>query len=202
MLSVACMFIYSSHGKWVFPLLLWSFPPNTNFISFPTPDCWVCAAAPAFSHWPVYLQLTWEGGLPPSPVEFFFPPPLLQAFKLLVAGCVPLLLPSPAGLLWGISPLPLFSAQGTPPSLLCDFFVLIAYYSVCVFFLFSLGGGQSVQGDMLIWPRVVYGSITCHLAHLVVHVFPSRLGAAVSEYSNLKLAKDTMGRGPESSEEF
>jgi hypothetical protein len=49
-LSQAGMFIYSSHGKWVFPPLLWSFPP----------------------------------------------PPLLQAFPLLVAGRLPLLLPSRA----------------------------------------------------------------------------------------------------------
>jgi hypothetical protein len=39
-LSRACMFIYSSHGKWVFPSLLWSFP---------APDCWACAVTPAFS---------------------------------------------------------------------------------------------------------------------------------------------------------
>jgi hypothetical protein len=46
-LSQACMFIYSSHGKWVFPPLLWSFPPTATFTSFPSPGCW--AAAPAFS---------------------------------------------------------------------------------------------------------------------------------------------------------
>jgi hypothetical protein len=67
-LSLACMFVYSSCGKWVFPPLLWSFPPNTIFTSFPAPDCWVCAAAPAGRH--VCLQLTWEVGLPPSPVGF------------------------------------------------------------------------------------------------------------------------------------
>jgi hypothetical protein len=45
-LSQACVFIYNSHRKWVFPPLLWSFPPTATFISFPTPDCWVCATAP------------------------------------------------------------------------------------------------------------------------------------------------------------
>jgi hypothetical protein len=35
-------------------------------------------------------------------------------------------------------------------------------------FLFSLGGGWSVQGAMLIWLKVVCGSTACHLAHLVV----------------------------------
>jgi hypothetical protein len=48
-LSQACVFIYSSSGKWSFPPLLWSFPPTTTFTSFPTPGCWACAAAPAFS---------------------------------------------------------------------------------------------------------------------------------------------------------
>jgi hypothetical protein len=74
-------------------------------------------------------------------------------------------------------PSPLFGTQGAPPSLLYVFFVVIAYYSV--FFLFSMGGGRSVQGAMLIWPRVSCGSTTCHLAHLVVCVFPSHLGTAV-----------------------
>jgi hypothetical protein len=33
------------------PLLLWSFPPNATVTSFPVPDCWACATAPAFSSW-------------------------------------------------------------------------------------------------------------------------------------------------------
>jgi hypothetical protein len=50
LLSQACVFIYSSPGKWIFLLLLWSFPPTATFISFPTLACWACAAAvPAFS---------------------------------------------------------------------------------------------------------------------------------------------------------
>jgi hypothetical protein len=50
------------------PPLLWSFPPTATFTSFPTPECWACAAAPA--GWCVCLQLRWEVDLPPSPVEF------------------------------------------------------------------------------------------------------------------------------------
>jgi hypothetical protein len=50
-LSQACVFIYSSHGKWVFPPLLWSFPPTATFTSFSASGCWVCATAPAFSSW-------------------------------------------------------------------------------------------------------------------------------------------------------
>jgi hypothetical protein len=45
-LSLACMFIYSSSGKWVFPPLLWSFPPSTSLISFPAPGCWAQAPGP------------------------------------------------------------------------------------------------------------------------------------------------------------
>jgi hypothetical protein len=72
-------------------------------------------------------------------------------------------------------PLPHFSVQGAPHSLQHVFIVLIAYYSVSLFFLF---GGRSVQGAMLIWPRVVCGSTAYCLAHLV-HVFPSHLGSRI-----------------------
>jgi hypothetical protein len=70
LLSQACVFIYSSCRKWVFPRLLCSVPSTTAFISFPTPDCWVCSGAPA--GWLVYLQLMWEVGLPP--LLWSFPP--------------------------------------------------------------------------------------------------------------------------------
>jgi hypothetical protein len=63
----------------------------------------------------------------------------------------------------------------------------LALFATCLFccycllfsfiFLFSLGGVWSVQQAMLIWPRVVCGSTMCHLAHLVVCVFPSGLGS-------------------------
>jgi hypothetical protein len=46
-LSQACMFVYSSRGKWVFPPLLWSFPPSTTLTSFPDPGCWAPAPVPA-----------------------------------------------------------------------------------------------------------------------------------------------------------
>jgi hypothetical protein len=45
-LSQACVFFYSSRGKWVFLPLLWSFPPSTTLTSFPVPGCWVCTLAP------------------------------------------------------------------------------------------------------------------------------------------------------------
>jgi hypothetical protein len=75
-------------------------------------------------------------------------------------------------------PSPHFSAQGALSSLLRVFFVVIAYYSV-FFFFFPWVGGQSVQGAMLILPRIVCGSSVCCLAHLVVCFFPSGLGTGV-----------------------
>jgi hypothetical protein len=110
----------------------------------------------------------------------FLPPPLSQAFPLLVAGCAPcsrqILFGQPQLVIYSSGkdfPPPLFSAQCAPPSLQHVFIALIAYYSVS---LFSLSGGWSVQGAMLIWPRVVCGSTTYRLAHLV-RFFPSRVGA-------------------------
>jgi hypothetical protein len=130
-LSQVCVFIYSSRWRWVFPSLLWSFPPSTTLTSFPAPGCCVHTPAPPLSGqaWFVYLQF-WEG----------FPCPLLQCSR-------------------------------SPTSLLSVFIVLISYFSVS---LFSPDGGWSVQGAMLIWPRVVCGSTAYHLAHLVC-VFPSHL---------------------------
>jgi hypothetical protein len=106
---------------------------------------------------------------------WYFPPSAsLTAFLLLVAGCMPppLLPPEPRarpGLFIYSSrkdSLPhLFGVRCAPPCLPCVFIVLIAYYSVS---LFSPGGGQSVQGAMLIWPRVVCGNTMYFLAHLVL----------------------------------
>jgi hypothetical protein len=94
----------------------------------------------------------------------FLPLPLSPAFLLLVAGRTPRpcscqSLSSPPSL-FIYSPRkdslpPTFSTQGAPPSFLHVFIPLIAYYSVS---LFSLDGGQSVKGAMLLWPRIVCGS--------------------------------------------
>jgi hypothetical protein len=133
-LSQACLFIYSSCGKWAFH-----------------PSCRV-----------------------------FLPLPLSQALPILVAGCAPPFLPSPArpGLFIyssGKDSLPT-SMMLREPHPLCHVSLLLffAYYSVS---LFTPGGGQSVQAAVLIWPRIVCGSTAHHLAHLVVCVFPSCLGA-------------------------
>jgi hypothetical protein len=46
LLLPAAMFVYSSRGKWVFPPLLWSFPPSATLTKFPAPGCWAHAPAP------------------------------------------------------------------------------------------------------------------------------------------------------------
>jgi hypothetical protein len=41
------MFVYSSHGKWVFPPLLWNFPPSATLTNFPALGWWACTPASA-----------------------------------------------------------------------------------------------------------------------------------------------------------
>jgi hypothetical protein len=110
-------------------------------------------------------------GSSPLSCGVFLPLPLLQA------GCVAMLLPCPASLLWGISPPPPLVLRVPCP--LCYMSFLLLLLIIQFFFLFSLGGSQSIQGAMLIWPRIVCGSTKYHLAHLVVCVFPCCLGTAV-----------------------
>jgi hypothetical protein len=110
----------------------------------------------------VYLQFMWEVGLPPSPVEFSSLRHFHKLSRSWLLGarsrsCQRL---SSQADLFIYSPrkdsLPLiFGAQCTPPFFPHVFIALIAYYSVS---LFSPGGGWSVQGAMLLWPRVVCGS--------------------------------------------
>jgi hypothetical protein len=136
---------------------------------------------PAFSGWHVYLQFTWEGGLHPLLWSF---PPAAPFTSFPVPGCWAGAA-TPAFSSWlvylqfhGGYPLPpFFGTQGTPPSLLRVFCCCCCL--LFSFFPFSLGWDQSVQGVMLIWPRIVCGSTACHLAHLVVYIFPSGLGAGV-----------------------
>jgi hypothetical protein len=113
----------------------------------------------------------WEVGLPPFPVEFSFHCHFYKvscSWLLGVCCC--------SCLLWTACLFTVPSGIFPPPPSLHVFFVVIAYYSVS---LFSLVGGWSVQGAMLIWPRVVFGSIAYSLAHLVVCIFPGHLGTGV-----------------------
>jgi hypothetical protein len=73
LLSQACVFIYSSHGKWAFPPLLWSFPPTATFTTFPAPGCWACAAAPTLSSQARLIYLQFCEGFP-SPTSVLSAP--------------------------------------------------------------------------------------------------------------------------------
>jgi hypothetical protein len=136
--------------------------------------------APAFSGLHVYLQFTVKWVFPLSCGIFLFLP-LLQAFPLLIAGRVLLLLPSLAGLFIYCSVRdfpPHFSAQGAPPSLLCVFSIVIVYYSVW-FFLFSLGGRSVCPGrsaDLAQGCLWEYGMLLSSPGGLLL---PSRSGAGV-----------------------
>jgi hypothetical protein len=66
LLLLAGMFVYSSHGKWVFSPLLWSFPPSATFTSFPARGCWALIPAPAFSSPTCLFTVLWGIPLPPS----------------------------------------------------------------------------------------------------------------------------------------
>jgi hypothetical protein len=131
--------------------------------------------------WPACLFTIHMGsGSSPLSCGVFLPLPLSQASPLLIAGCVPPLLPSPAQLVYlqfceGFPSSPLALSAPHP---LCNVSLLFLLL-ITQFLFFSLGGGQSVQGAMLIWPRVVCWSTVYHLAHLVVCIFPSHLGAGI-----------------------
>jgi hypothetical protein len=131
--------------------------------------------APAFSGLHVYVPFMWELGLSPCPVEFsshrhFYK--LSHSRLLGMCCCSCLLQPAYEGF-----PLPPLQCSGHPTLFAMCFFC--CYCSLFSFSFFSLGGGRSVQGAMLIWTRVVCGSTECRLAHLVVCVFPSCLGTAI-----------------------
>jgi hypothetical protein len=133
---------------------------------------------PAFSSWRVYLHFTWEVALLSSPVEFSSQRCFYKLSRSwLLGGCHSCLL-WPACLCtvqWGIA-LPHSSVLRALRPLCYMSFLLLFIFQ---FLFFPLGGGRSVQGAMLIWPRVVCGSTTCRLAHLVFCILPCGLGAGV-----------------------
>jgi hypothetical protein len=146
--SQACMFIYSSCGKWVFPPLLCSFSPTTTFTSFPAPDYWVVllllpAAMFVYSSrgkW-VFPPLLWS--FPPSST--------LTSFPALVCWVRPLLLPEPLLPTWLVYLQP---REGFPsPNHQCSghptLFPACLYCSYCLLLSFSFfpGWGLVCPGD-------------------------------------------------------
>jgi hypothetical protein len=161
------------------PLLCGVFLPLPLSQAFPFLITKQCFAPASCS---VCLQFTWEVGLPPSPMEFSSLYHSNNLFRSWLLGACPPLPPKP------LRPTQLVYLQfreGFPsPSLRCSvcptLFPLCIYCSYCLLpsFSFFPGGGQSVQGAMLLWPRVVCGSTVYREAHLV-HVFLSHLGVGV-----------------------
>jgi hypothetical protein len=140
---------------------------------------WLLGSAAAPAGWCVCLQLTWEVGHPPSPVEFSS---LCHSYKLshswLLGVCRRFcLLQACLFTVPGRIPLP-HSVALRAPCPLC-YMSLLFLLLITQFLFFSLGGDRSVQGAMLIWPTVVCENTACHLAHLVVCIFPSHLGTGV-----------------------
>jgi hypothetical protein len=175
-LSQASVFIYISHGKWAFP------PSPVEFSShccFYKPFCsWLLGMCCCSCCWCVCLQLTWEVGLPPSPVEFSS---LCHFYKLscsrLLGVCHCSWLLRPELFIYSSvrdSPPPLFGAQGTPPSLLRVFIVLIAITQF-LFFLSGWGlvcpGGYADLAQCCLWEYRIPLSSLCgpHLPKLSVH---------------------------------
>jgi hypothetical protein len=77
-ISQAGVFIYSSHGRWVFPPLLWSFPPSATLTSFSAPGCCVCALAPArasLARPSLFVYSSWKDS-PPHSLLLRVPHPL------------------------------------------------------------------------------------------------------------------------------
>jgi hypothetical protein len=103
----------------------------------------------------VYLQFLWEVGLPPLLWSF----PLTTTFTSFPASDCWACAAAPAfssGLVVRDFPFSPLQCSGRPALFATCLFLLLLLI-IQVFFLFSLGGGWSVQGAMLIWPRVVCG---------------------------------------------
>jgi hypothetical protein len=82
------MFVYSSHVKWVFPPLLWSFPLSATLTSFPAPGCWAHAPGPARAspaRPSLFIYSTRKDSLPPIFGSQCTPPSFLRVFIVLIA---------------------------------------------------------------------------------------------------------------------
>jgi hypothetical protein len=110
---------------------------------------------------PCLFTVHWEVGLPSSPVEFSS---LHHSHKLSRSWLLGMH-PAPAGAslahpacLFTVSgriPFPQSSALRAPHPL--SHLSLLLLLFITQFLFFSPGGGQSVQGVMLLWPRLVCG---------------------------------------------
>jgi hypothetical protein len=189
------------------PPLLWSFPPSTTFTSFPAPDYWaVLLLLPA-------TMLTYSshgGGSSPLSYGVFFPLPLSQAFLLLVAGHMPGSHRSLSGLP-GLfiyhsrkdSLPPIFGAQCAPPSFPCVFIVLMAYYSVSLFFprwRFVCPGGYAALAQGCLWEYRGTAKLTLSMSSQAIWAWATGgLGALLVSLYNVKWRCSVQAEGVEGS---
>jgi hypothetical protein len=126
------------------------------------------------------VQFSWEMALPPFPVEFSSHCHFYKLSCSKVAGWVPPLLPSPARLFIysSMRDSPLLRHSGLPALFATYHFCCCCLlFSLGFFSLFSLSAGQSVQGAVLIWLRVVCGSTVCHFSSPCGVCLPKRSGS-------------------------
>jgi hypothetical protein len=176
--SQACMFIYSSCGRWVFPPLLWHFPPTATFTSFPAPDYWVVllllpAAMFVYSScekW-VFPPLLWS--FPPSATLTSFPAPGCWAHAPTPTGASPAC-PACLFTVLGRVPFPQSSALRVPHPL--SRVSLLFLLLISQFLFFPQGEVSLSRGLCCSGPGLSVGVPWYHEAHLV-RVFPSHLGA-------------------------
>jgi hypothetical protein len=82
------MFVYSSHGRWIFPPLLCSFPPSATLTSFPAPGYWVRTPAPArasLARPGLFIYSSRKDSPPPLFGPQGAPPSLQRVFIVLIA---------------------------------------------------------------------------------------------------------------------
>jgi hypothetical protein len=176
--SKACVFIYSSCGRWVFLPLLCSSPPTSTFTSFPAPDYWAVlqllpAAMFVYSScgkW-VFPPLLWS--FPPFATLTSFPTPGCWAH----ATAPPRGSPAHPACLFtvpGRIPFPQSSALSAPHPLSCVSYLFSLLITQFLFFPWlevSLSRGLCCSG-----PGLSVGVPWYRKAHLV-RVFPSHMGA-------------------------
>jgi hypothetical protein len=178
--SQACVFIYSSCGKWVFPPLLWSFPPTTTFTSFPAPDYWALLLLLPATMFVYSSRGKW---VPSSPVEFSSLCHSHQLSHSWFLGTCPTPSPTraspthPACLFTVLGRIPFLqsSALSALHPLSCVSYLFLLLITQFLFFLqveVSLSRGLCCSG-----PGLSVGVLRYREAHLV-RVFPSRLGAS------------------------
>jgi hypothetical protein len=131
-------------------------------------------ATPAFSSWPVYLQFMWGSGT-------FHTTATVTSFPhSKVAGWEPPLLPSQLACLFTVHmrecPFSTLWISGSPALFVMCLFLFVCFSGLFIiqFGFFPLGGGQSVQGVMLICPREYVMLLICSLGGL-----PNRVGSGI-----------------------